>query len=633
MAKIPHVQLVDTVNTHRLATNRIIDSIGDLATLTTDVKTTIVAALNSMDSNQGSRSNLNTKSGASLVDAVNNVLVMVDSDLGKPFSNLTSKNKTTIIAAINSAIAMAESDRGTFASLNTKVGGTLVGAINSAVAMQESDLGDLSSLTTKQKSTVVAAINSVQAERDSDIGNLASLTTDQKGTVVAALNSLVTNRGAMGSLATSATNNLVAAINELKLRVDLLDSGTSANLDSQFSAFAAGDSAVRVFARGLADSNRTYLITRLTTADTALGARIDSDRTASIARDDSDRTDILNRFKLADSGLRVLIDSNTTNFGTNVKSKLTAGTGLTYTQNTGQFKITNLSPNPAGTYGDSVTIPTLTVNARGQITSVTTSTVAGIDSVGFNNSTGEFTIFTSNGDSYSNILGIGANTTDDLAEGSTNLYYTSTRTDSDITNTVIKSYIDNLNVDADTLDGQHGAYYSNYNNLSNTPSINNSTITINTDNFLTIDSSLWTNDSAFFGLNQDSNKTITLEHPLSGITAGTFGQSGTEDGQYIKSMTVDARGHISAVTTDDLDDRYDNYDKWIVRGDAASTANIEGARVLQFEGGNNVSTTLDTSGNPWKLTIDVNASVGGTLLIKNSAGTTLKTIISLSTSN
>ena len=630
MAKIPHVQLVDTVNTHRLATNRIIDSIGDLATLTTDVKTTIVAALNSMDSNQGSRSNLNTKSGASLVDAVNNVLVMVDSDLGKPFSNLTSKNKTTIIAAINSAIAMAESDRGTFASLNTKVGGTLVGAINSAVAMQESDLGDLSSLTTKQKSTVVAAINSVQAERDSDIGNLASLTTDQKGTVVAALNSLVTNRGAMGSLTTSATNNLVAAINELKLRVDLLDSGTSSNLDSQFSAFAAGDSAVRVFARGLADSNRTYLITRLTTADTALGARIDSDRTASIARDDSDRTDILNRFKLADSGLRVLIDSNTTNFGTNVKSKLTAGTGLTYTQNTGQFKITNLSPNPAGTYGDSVTIPTLTVNARGQITSVTTTTVAGIDSVGFNNSTGEFTIFTSNGDSYSNILGIGANTTDDLAEGSTNLYYTSTRTDSDITNAVIKSYIDNLNVDADTLDGQHGAYYLNYNNLSNTPSINNSTISINTDNFLSIDS---TGDSAFFGLNQSTNKAISVEHPLSGITPGTFGQSGTEDGQYIKSMTVDQRGHVSAVTTDDLDDRYDNYDKWVIRGDASSSANIEGSRVLQFEGGNNVSTTLDTSGNPWKLTIDVNASVGGTLLIKNSAGTTLKTIISLTTSN
>lgn len=634
MAKIPHVQLVDTVNTHRLTTNRIIDSIGDLDTLTTDIKTTIVAALNTVDSNQGDRASLNTKSGSSLVDAVNNVLVMVDSDLGKPFSNLDTKVKTTIIAAINSAVAMAESDNGSFAALNTKVGGTLVGAINSAVAMQESDLGNLSSLTTKQKSTVVAAINSVQAERDSDLGDLTSLTTDQKSTVVNALNSLVTNRGTMGSLTTSATGNLVAAINELKLRVDLLDSGTSVNLDSQFSAFGAGDSAVRVFARSLADSNFTYFVNRVNTGDAALGARIDSDRTASIARDDSDRTDILNRFKVADSALQVLIDSNTTNFTTNTRSKFIAGTGLTYTQGTGEYKITNISPAiPAGSYGSSTAIPVLTVNARGQITSASTANVAGIDSVDFNNTTGVLSIATSDGQTFNKTIGLGANTTDGLAEGDSNLYYTSARTDSDITNKVIKSYVDNLNVDADTLDNQQGTHYLDYNNFTNTPTINNSTITINTDNFLTIDSSLVSNDSAFFGLNQDSNRTITLQHPLSGVTPGTYGQTGTEDGQYIKSMIVDSRGHVSGITSDDLDDRYDLYSKWIIRGDAETTANVEGSRAIQFEGGNNVSTTLDTSGNPWKLTIDVNASVGGTLLIKNSAGTTLKTIISLTTSN
>jgi hypothetical protein len=631
MAKIPHVELVDTVNTHRLATNRIIDSIGDLDTLTTDIKTTIVAALNTVDSNQGSRASLNTKSGSSLVDAVNNVLVMVDSDLGKPFSNLDTKVKTTIITAINSAVAMAESDRGSFAALNTKVGGTLVAAVNSAVAMQESDLGTLSSLTTKQKSTVVAAINSVQAERDSDLGNLASLTTDQKSTVVNALNSLVTNRGTMGSLATSATGNLVSAINELKLRVDLLDSGTSVNLDSQFSAFAAGDSSVRVFARSLADSNFTYFVNRVNTGDTALGARIDSDRTSSIARDDSDRTDILNRFKVADSALQVLIDSNTTNFTTNSRARFIAGTGLTYTQGTGEYKITNISPAiPSGSYGSSTAIPVLTVNARGQITSASTANVAGIDSVDFNNATGVLSIATSDGQTFNKTIGLGANTTDGLSEGTTNLYYTSTRTDSDITNKVIKSYIDNLNVDADTLDDQQGTYYLNYNNFTNTPTINNSTISIKTDNFLSIDS---TGDSSFFGLNQDSNKSIAITHPFSGVTANTYGQTGTEDGQYIKSLTVDARGHISAISSDDLDDRYDLYSKWIIRGDAASTANVEGSRAIQFEGGNNVSTTLDTSGNPWKLTIAVNAAVGGTLLIKNSAGTTVKTIISLTTSN
>jgi len=43
-------------------------------------------------------------------------------------------------------------------------------------------------------------------------------------------------------------------------------------------------------------------------------------------------------------------------------------------------------------------------------------------------------------------------TTTDLAEG-TNLYYTSTRVNSDIDTRVTKTFVDNLNVDADTLDG------------------------------------------------------------------------------------------------------------------------------------------------------------------------------------
>ena len=40
---------------------------------------------------------------------------------------------------------------------------------------------------------------------------------------------------------------------------------------------------------------------------------------------------------------------------------------------------------------------------------------------------------------------------------------------------VNKAYVDALNVDADTLDGQDGTYYLNYNNLSNTPTVLTST--------------------------------------------------------------------------------------------------------------------------------------------------------------
>ena len=40
-----------------------------------------------------------------------------------------------------------------------------------------------------------------------------------------------------------------------------------------------------------------------------------------------------------------------------------------------------------------------------------------------------------------------------------------------ITSTVNQTFVNNLNVDADTLDGQQGTYYTNYSNLTNTPNV------------------------------------------------------------------------------------------------------------------------------------------------------------------
>ena len=55
--------------------------------------------------------------------------------------------------------------------------------------------------------------------------------------------------------------------------------------------------------------------------------------------------------------------------------------------------------------------------------------------------------------------------TDDVSEGSTNLYFTNARAQSAITKTVI----DALNVDAATLNGQNPSYYLDYGNLTNIP--------------------------------------------------------------------------------------------------------------------------------------------------------------------
>ena len=61
--------------------------------------------------------------------------------------------------------------------------------------------------------------------------------------------------------------------------------------------------------------------------------------------------------------------------------------------------------------------------------------------------------------------------TNQLQEGANNLYYTAGRVDSDITNTVTKTFVDALNINADTLDNEQGTYYLDYTNFTNTPNV------------------------------------------------------------------------------------------------------------------------------------------------------------------
>ena len=71
------------------------------------------------------------------------------------------------------------------------------------------------------------------------------------------------------------------------------------------------------------------------------------------------------------------------------------GSGLYFTPNpittTGSIGLAALSPSPAGTYGTAALMPQLTVNAEGQITSASTSAVAGggsVTSIGASSTTG-----------------------------------------------------------------------------------------------------------------------------------------------------------------------------------------------------------------------------------------------------
>ena len=102
---------------------------------------------------------------------------------------------------------------------------------------------------------------------------------------------------------------------------------------------------------------------------------------------------------------------------------VSGGTGITYTG--GVISITDTGVD-SGTYGSASQVPVFTVNARGQIDSIGTVSVAGVTALTFDDSSGIIEINTADGGSFNATIGLASFTTDDLTEGS-NLYYTDAR--------------------------------------------------------------------------------------------------------------------------------------------------------------------------------------------------------------
>jgi hypothetical protein len=114
------------------------------------------------------------------------------------------------------------------------------------------------------------------------------------------------------------------------------------------------------------------------------------------------------------------------------QAHFSAGTGLTYSS--GEFSITNTGVT-AGTYGSASLVPVVTINAQGQVDSIGTVSVAGVSSINFDSSNGNFTINTADGGTFVETITLDPYTTTNLVEGS-NLYYTTARADSDAKNAV-----------------------------------------------------------------------------------------------------------------------------------------------------------------------------------------------------
>jgi len=69
----------------------------------------------------------------------------------------------------------------------------------------------------------------------------------------------------------------------------------------------------------------------------------------------------------------------------------------------------------AGSYGSASAVPVITVDAKGRVTSLSTTSVAGISNTGFNSTTGTLSISTSAGTTYVEDLGIGTSDTPTFA--------------------------------------------------------------------------------------------------------------------------------------------------------------------------------------------------------------------------
>lgn len=110
----------------------------------------------------GDLSTLDTTAKSSLVNAINEVNTNTDSNttnIGN-LSNLTTTANTNLVSAINEVDSEADTNTtaiGTLANLETVVKTNLVGAVNEI----NSNVGDLSTLDTSTKTSLVGAVNEI----------------------------------------------------------------------------------------------------------------------------------------------------------------------------------------------------------------------------------------------------------------------------------------------------------------------------------------------------------------------------------------------------------------------------------------------------------------------------------------
>lgn len=224
--------------------------------------------------------------------------------------------------------------------------------------------------------------------------------------------------------------------------------------------------------------------------------------------------------------------------------EISGGTGITATD--GVLSLDNQVT--AQTVGNATTVPRLTINAQGQITGVTTATVAGVSGFDFDSSNGTLTITTSAGN-FSDVLTLDPYTTTDLTEG-TNQYHTTARARGAISATGSLSYNSSTGVidftertDAEVRGLISASGDISYNNSTGVISFSETAAPVTSVNSETGAVTLTTNDIAEGG---------GVLYYTTARFDSDFGDNSTSDlseGTNLYHTTARARGAISATNT------------------------------------------------------------------------------------
>jgi DNA-binding FrmR family transcriptional regulator len=246
----------------------------------------------------------------------------------------------------------------------------------------------------------------------------------------------------------------------------------------------------------------------------------------------------------------------------------------TASSNTGVMTITTELANTgvtADTYGSATSIPVITVDEDGRITTATTTSVAGVSNFSYESSNNSIILQTGDGSSYiapitsfdlntdfgagidvtGNITVTGTVDGRDIATDGTKLDSIETNATADQTASEIMTAIQTVDgaasgLDADLLDGQHASQIIASAVGQANANVGNGLVTLTVANGLT--------GGGSFSLNDSANTTITVDHADTSNQASIT--NSPTDGIVIKSAEVDTYGHITSLSSQDLDSRY-----------------------------------------------------------------------------